>query len=66
MCSNCETLKNGATVIERQNDIVLAKWYGEYVTWAIDPSGDTYWGHYHNTDLEAAVQDFNQRCGTSY
>lgn len=56
-----ETLKNGATVIERRGDVVLAKFRDEYVTWKTDDAGNAYWGHYHQDDLESAVAEFTKR-----
>lgn len=58
-----EILKNGATLIERKNGIVLAKRDQDihpFVTWAEDADGNTYWGHYHG-DLIEAVADFEER-----
>lgn len=52
------TLKNGATVLAKMSGVVLAKRdteYQPYVTWMINRDGDTYWGHYFNTEEEAAM-----------
>lgn len=56
-----QQLKNGAALIERRGDVVLAKTTGgSYVTWVIDESGNTFWGHY-NRNLEEAVTEFAER-----
>lgn len=60
------TLVNGATIVARRNDIVLAVWPRgdsfEYITWAIDSDGATRWGHYFDDVADAAL-DFNERAG---
>ncbi len=58
-----DTLKNGTTVIDCNEEFVLAlrtDAHHPYVTWALGPDGDTFWGHYHFT-LEEAVADFKSR-----
>jgi hypothetical protein len=63
------TLPNGALVLAtkpyaRQPNgfVVLAMWNrDEFVTWASGPAGETYWGHYHLSDLLAAVVDYRGR-----
>ena len=69
-----DILANGATVIAAKNSsdgmIVLAHWRGEFVTWwsahkHVNRSGCTevvcYLGHYHGSDLLAAVRDWEVR-----
>ena len=36
--------------------------HGEFVTW-VESAKDraTYWGHYHGTDLRAALEDYETR-----
>jgi len=57
-------LKNGATVLERSGDVVLAKQRlpdpAPYVMWRVDGDDNAYWGHYFLTLVEAA-QDFAER-----
>lgn len=59
-------LPNGARVIERRGDYVLAHFednsYTPYVTWAINDRDETFWGHYHKTITEAA-KEFEERAG---
>ena len=59
------TLKNGAEILEQQNNVVLAKTDRDFVTWQITDSGDCYWGHYYprsnENALVDAVEDFHQR-----
>lgn len=60
-------LPNGAMVLrwrwdrEGHHQVVLCIFNHEYVTWKVDSAGAAYWGHYYQTDLEAAVQDFKTR-----
>jgi hypothetical protein len=62
-----DTLKNGATVLQvkpdgRGGEIVLGFYHGsEFVTWVHTEEGGTFWGHYHDTDLPAALADFDAR-----
>lgn len=57
------TLKNGATVIDQRNDVVLAKWQDDqYVTWRVDADLNAYWGHYFD-NIEDATADFAKRTG---
>ena len=61
-------LKNGTTLIETRivGDcaIVLADCgaarYHRYATWKMNKDGETFWGHYFHTIVEAA-QDFAER-----
>jgi hypothetical protein len=60
-----DKLKNGAILIARENDIVLAMWnrysvHMEYITWYIDEDGDTSGGQYF-IDFKQAVNDFYKR-----
>ncbi len=59
-----ETLKNGAIVVEFNEEFVLAIRPGEpyhpYITWAHGRDGDTFWGNYF-FDLESAKADFDRR-----
>lgn len=56
-----EKLANGARVLERRGDTVLAQWRNEYVTWRTDDAGNAHWGHYHGRALQDALNDFNER-----
>lgn len=57
------TLANGATVLKVQETydgwIVLAAYRGvqPFVTWRVNPDGDSYWGHYF-ADVLDAHEDF--------
>ena len=61
-------LPNGAQIIDRhklrkEHWVWLAYWEGHafpYVTWRSTDKGDTYWGHYYETVLDAQT-DFNKR-----
>lgn len=55
-------LKNGASVIDRDGSVVLAKTTGHlpYVTWRINEDGDCFWGNYF-ASLSAADADFRDR-----
>ena len=56
-------LKNGADLIAKYGDIVLASWDGHtfpYVTWKVDSEGNAYWGRYF-ADYNAALMDFVNR-----
>jgi hypothetical protein len=58
-----ETLKNGAILVARSREHVLAfrtDGYHPWVTWRIDASGHTYWGHYFKNAF-AAIDDFVAR-----
>jgi hypothetical protein len=73
-----QVLPNGATVVEAkvseshltstgeraENGVVLARYGGEYVTWAYHIEGDrpvdTFWGHYIR-DFKEAAEDFDRR-----
>jgi hypothetical protein len=61
-----DLLKNGAEVLKRRGDFVLARWDKgsrvELVTWGVDAEGNAYWGHYFD-DLDAAFHDLNKRAG---
>lgn len=58
-------LANGATVLAQTDNVVLAENGHEYVTWQVDPQGNTYWGHYFPgltvDSLAEATADFQQR-----
>lgn len=65
-----DTLKNGATVLQVRADghggeVVLALYSGsEFVTWVASygpDSPETFWGHYFDSDLPAALADFQDR-----
>ena len=51
-------LNNGAEVLKKVGDKVLALFYGEYVVWTVSDSGEAFWGHYFKDDLEAAAKYF--------
>lgn len=53
-----ETLKNGATLIHKQEDKVFANMDGEFVIWTINADGDTFWGHYFGSDFNTAAKVF--------
>lgn len=56
-------LKNGATLLERRGDCVLAMYTGHhhpFVTWRIDQDGNTFLGHYFQS-LEQAAANFAVR-----
>ena len=52
-------LNNGATVLKKVDDKVLAIFRGEFVTWTVNDNGDAFWGHYFNNDLDTALEYFN-------
>ena len=54
-------LKNGATLLQREGNVVLARTHRDYVTWEITDEGDCYWGHYFMDDLSEAMDDFRER-----
>jgi len=62
-----KVLNNGAEIFafkQKNPDtymLVLAKWNGEWVTWAVSPNGDAYWGHYFQTDFDKAYADWEKR-----
>lgn len=66
------TLKNGTTLIAitetaQGESVVLAGVEGrsahKYATWVMnDETGSTFWGHYHNSIVDA-VADYVQRGG---
>jgi hypothetical protein len=61
-----DRLKNGATVLaikERpiREKIALCWWQSEYVSWAVDDLGNSWWGHYHGQNFEQAVKGFEER-----
>lgn len=56
-------LKNGATIIDTNGQVVLANWQGHgrpFVTWRLDQQGNTFLGHYYASLIEAVV-DFQER-----
>ncbi len=57
-------LENGATVVHCTVEHVLAHWRDEWVTWAIDNKGNTFWGHYFD-DFFAAARDHKERANIS-
>ena len=64
-----QELINGAHVIEKTGDIVIAIWERppkvEYVTWAVDALGNTFSGHYF-TNLIDACEDYIKRAKKGY
>lgn len=64
-----DTLPNGAAVIARMGEHVLAHTGHDYVTWAVDPWGDTFWGNYFplggdpTAALLQALKDLRDRAG---
>lgn len=66
-----EKLKNGAyflcaEILNESDSIVLAVSENDFVTWMMNPQGDTFWGHYHGMKLDGlkkAIRDFDRRCG---
>ena len=56
-----QRLSNGGLVIAVRDDVVLANWNGQYVTWRFDDNGDCYWGRYHGEDFQSASDDFKAR-----
>jgi hypothetical protein len=59
-------MNNGARVIAIHDDIVLASFRGEYVTWKLDSEGNAYFGHYYQDSLVKAVEDFAERTGREH
>lgn len=63
-----DTLRNGAIVVECNEEFVLAVRpskdgygpYHPYITWGRGVDGDTFWGHYF-FDLAEAKADFDRR-----
>ena len=58
-----EHLKNGAEVLARFNNIVLAKREGTvhpFVTWRMDADDNAYWGRYF-ANYETALFDLVKR-----
>jgi len=51
---------NGAVVIARFRDIILASWRGEFVTWHLNALGATTSGRYFR-DFNAAQSDYTSR-----
>lgn len=63
-----EILRNGAEVVAKSKDVVLAVRDGvfePFVTWAMNDRGDTFWGHYFS-DEDVAVSDFAARVARGY
>lgn len=56
-----DQLRNGATILLAMNDIVLAVFRHEFVTWRVDCQGNCYWGHYFDDDFEEAYNDYKMR-----
>lgn len=64
-----ETLPNGAQVLLRgdnahEDTYVLAVYGADFVTWALDQDGNTFWPHYYSRTLDGltdAVRDFTHR-----
>ena len=54
-------LNNGATVLKKVDEKVLALWSGEFVIWSVGPDGDAYWGSYFKDDLDTALKVFNEK-----
>jgi hypothetical protein len=61
-----ETLKNGATVLWKVKDVVLAQWGNEFVVWRVDPEGNAFWGTYCNGNRELAERRFKERLQLLY
>lgn len=62
-----EHLKNGAEVIARCGEIVLAhrpKTATPWITWRVDCEDNAYWGRYF-TDYQTALMDFVNRSHTA-
>jgi hypothetical protein len=63
-------LPNGAEILFAKKQkigghvVYLCKWGDEFATWLCPPNDmrATYWGH-HYPSLQAAVENFNTRCG---
>lgn len=55
-----QALSNGAIVLACKPGVVLALKGHEFVTWILNPQGDTCSGNYHS-DLLIAVEDYNTR-----
>jgi len=65
-----EILKNGAEVLSRHLDLVLATWTKgsrgqEWITWCVDEEDNAYWGHYFDS-FEKAEADFVARIKKIY
>jgi hypothetical protein len=60
-----ETLKNGATVLWKVKDIVLAQWGNEFVVWRVDHEGNAFWGAYSG-NRELAERRFKERLQLLY
>ena len=54
-------LTNGALVLLGKQGVCLAMFKGQFVTWATNPEGETFWGHYFGENLKEALQDFEER-----
>jgi hypothetical protein len=59
-------LSNGATVIARNGNVVLAHWNKggriEFVSWCVGDDGSCFWGYY-SRDLREALDHFEERSG---
>ena len=55
-----DRLANGAFIIDRFRDIILASWRGEFVTWHLNALGATTSGRYFR-DFNAAQSDYASR-----
>ena len=58
-----EFLKNGAEVIARDGNIVLARWDAvahPWVTWHVDAEDNAYWGRYFDNP-GSAIKNFAER-----
>lgn len=60
MTTPTDRLPNGATIIARHRDIVLAFFRSEYVTWHLNALGATTSGRYFR-DHRSAQRDFAER-----
>ena len=56
-----ETLCNGATVLHREDSLVLALFNNQYVTWETDSDGNAHWGMYFGDDFFAASANLLER-----
>ena len=60
-----DTLKNGAKVIACTEDIILALFNGEYVTWLLDDKGNCHSVHYFGPYFGEASRSYEKRVNDS-